>query len=197
MPHSQYALPLVRQLLAEAGLSLGQCDAFAFGAGPGRFSGLRLACGIVQAFVFAVERPGVAVNSLAAVAGGNYGDAAAHTEALLPAHRGHVYAAHCRRTATWRSARPRLLAVENYAPSSHTRCLCGQGFVEYPQLLESTRANFSRRLLQADAAAVAAIAAVMLAAGQTLAAAACQPLYVRRHVAQTTAERAASKNPQA
>lgn len=194
VPHSEYALPLVRRLLAESGMTLAQCDAFAFGAGPGRFSGLRMACGIVQAFAFALERPGVAVNSLAAIAENNYGNTAAHAEVALPAQRGHVYVAHCRRTVTWRSARPRLLALENYVPAARTRRLCGQAFVEYPQLLDSPRADFCDRAPQADAAAVGTIAAAMFAAGETLAAVACQPLYVRRHVAQTMAERAGGKN---
>jgi tRNA threonylcarbamoyladenosine biosynthesis protein TsaB len=46
--HSELALPMLERLAQDAGMRLAQLDAIAFGAGPGSFTGLRIACGIAQ-----------------------------------------------------------------------------------------------------------------------------------------------------
>ncbi|MBL8479332.1 MAG: tRNA (adenosine(37)-N6)-threonylcarbamoyltransferase complex dimerization subunit type 1 TsaB, partial [Sterolibacteriaceae bacterium] len=45
---SERVLPWVHELLAEGQMGLAQLDGIAFGAGPGSFTGLRLACGVAQ-----------------------------------------------------------------------------------------------------------------------------------------------------
>jgi len=44
--HSERLLPLVNAALEEAGASLADLDGVAFGAGPGSFTGIRIACGV-------------------------------------------------------------------------------------------------------------------------------------------------------
>lgn len=66
--HSDRVLPLVDAMLHQAGLQMKAIDAFAFGAGPGSFTGLRIACGVVQGLAYACSRPVVAVGSLRALA---------------------------------------------------------------------------------------------------------------------------------
>ena len=66
--HSDRVLPLVDAILAEAGLRMSEIDAFAFGAGPGAFTGLRLACGVAQGIALAADLGVAVVGSLQALA---------------------------------------------------------------------------------------------------------------------------------
>lgn len=68
--HGDLLLGMMRELLAGAGLQVGQIDLFAFGCGPGSFTGLRIAAAVVQGVALAAEKPVVGVSTLAAMAQG-------------------------------------------------------------------------------------------------------------------------------
>src|SRR5260370_29020917 len=69
--HSELVVGVVSAVLAEAGCDLAGVDEIAFGAGPGSFTGLRIACGVAQGLSFANGTPLRAVSSLLALAEGS------------------------------------------------------------------------------------------------------------------------------
>jgi tRNA threonylcarbamoyladenosine biosynthesis protein TsaB len=66
--HAELVLPWADALLAEAGIAKSQLDAIAVGRGPGAFTGVRLAIALAQGIALALDRPVVAVSTLAALA---------------------------------------------------------------------------------------------------------------------------------
>ncbi|HET8730268.1 MAG TPA: tRNA (adenosine(37)-N6)-threonylcarbamoyltransferase complex dimerization subunit type 1 TsaB [Moraxellaceae bacterium] len=65
-------LPMADEVLAEAGVPLGDLDVLAYSRGPGAFTGVRIAAAAVQAFAFARDLPVVAVSSLQTLAQGTW-----------------------------------------------------------------------------------------------------------------------------
>ncbi len=90
--HGQLILPMIESLLADAGLTLAQMDTLAFGRGPGGFTGVRIANGVIQGLAFGADLPVVPVSSLAALAQGAHTDMnATHILAAIDARMGEVY----------------------------------------------------------------------------------------------------------
>lgn len=194
--HSQAVLPMVQELLKEAGLSLAQCDAVAFGAGPGSFTGVRTACGVAQGLAFGAGLPVLPMNTLEAMAEACRAlSGASEVLCVLDARMGEVYWAQYRfGSGGWiEVAAPALSAPEAVAPlAAEGLQACGNGLAAYPEAFAG-RDFAATSLLEVmpHAREIAQLGARALAAGQAVPAAGAQPIYLRNKVAYTSAERQA------
>jgi tRNA threonylcarbamoyladenosine biosynthesis protein TsaB len=158
-------------------------DAVAFGAGPGSFTGLRIACGIAQGLALPCGLPVLGVSTLEALAEES---GAARVVACIDARMREVYyAALQREDGRWREvisatcAAPAKLALP---PGDWIGA--GNGFAVYGNLgLKKVLPE-----VHPTAVAVARLAAPRLAAGEGVDAALAAPVYVRDKVAFTKAE---------
>ncbi len=94
--HAALILPMAEQLLAEAGLTVPQLDLLAFGRGPGSFTGVRIAAGVIQGIAFAADLPVLPVSTLTALAQGVGREAgASQVLAAIDARMGELYWSSC------------------------------------------------------------------------------------------------------
>ncbi len=90
--HTQLLLPMVEEILAEAGIKLQQLDAIAFANGPGSFTGLRIATGVTQGLAFGADLPVIPVTTLETMAFTLFRERFAHyIISSLDARMGEVY----------------------------------------------------------------------------------------------------------
>ena len=207
--HSLSILPMVQSLLAEAGLVLADCDAIAYGSGPGSFTGVRTACGVAQGLAFGAHLPVVPVVTLAAMAlachqQGQIQAPAGHGAdilAVLDARMGEVYWAQYHFDGSSATPQvvigPTLSAPDGVLPQGAVQA-CGNGLEAYAAaFVNAPFAAGGQPGLMPHAAQVGQLARLAFAAGQVVSAADAQPLYLRNKIAYTSAERLDIKTAQA
>jgi tRNA threonylcarbamoyladenosine biosynthesis protein TsaB len=194
--HSELALPMLEKLLGDAGLTASQLDGVAFGAGPGSFTGLRIACGLAQGLAFARDLPVIAVSSFEAIA---QESGEPRVIACIDARMREVYYSALERRggehssgthlSIWREVVPgQCVAPQEAAPPPGEGWAgCGSGFQAYPEFL-SGKILRKKPEVHPTAFAVAQLAAPRFAAGEGIDAALAAPVYLRDKVAFTTQE---------
>lgn len=94
--HNEHLLPMVDELLARAGLAPQDLDLVAFAAGPGSFTGVRIAAAAAQGIALGAQAQIVAVPSTAALARcawRRHGDAARRVLVCIHSRQQLVYVA--------------------------------------------------------------------------------------------------------
>jgi tRNA threonylcarbamoyladenosine biosynthesis protein TsaB len=198
--HSSLLLPMIDGLLREAGVTLRQLDGIGYGAGPGSFTGLRIACAVTQGLAFGADLPVVGVSTLQSIAEQT---GAGRVLTVLDARMAEVYWAAYARAGEHAEGRegwvtvsePQLALPESVAvPSGDDWVGAGNGFAALGDVLRPRLAAQLVRIdaeLVPDAAAMAPLAAAAFARGEGMDPALAAPVYLRDKVALTVDERRA------
>jgi tRNA threonylcarbamoyladenosine biosynthesis protein TsaB len=201
--HAELALPWAEELLADAGVKRSQLDAIAVGCGPGAFTGVRLGIALAQGIALALDRPVVAVSTLAALAmRAETSDAStSRVLAAIDARMGEVYSA----AFELRDGDAHALSEERVSPPDSVVVPgeeggwvgVGTGFGAAENALSQRLAS---RFVSIDAtqlphaADVARLAAKAFARGEAVAAERIEPAYLRNNVALTLVEQQALRD---
>ncbi len=193
---AEMILGMVNEVLVEARIEVAQIQGIAYGAGPGSFTGLRIAAGVTQGLALARGIGVIGVGSLLALSeeAGKDG-AGGQMIACLDAHMGEVYhAAYRRAGAGWEEVSAPGLYRPEAVPVAPGRDWtgCGDGFAAYRERL-AARLGESVSAIRPEATptarAVLKLAIPRFAAGEAKDAATAVPVYLRDKVALKTSER--------
>lgn len=190
--HSMTVLAMLQDLMREADITLNDCDALAFGVGPGSFTGVRTACGLAQGLAFGANIPVVPVVTLLAIAHAARSDGAGdNIISILDARMGEVYWAQYRYQDKWEIViAPTLSAAASVKPEGKVHA-CGNGLAAYADDFSQLADVPRQAMIAPHASDIAQLAVAALANGEALHARDAQPLYLRNKVALTTIERLA------
>ena len=185
--HSQKILPMVDAVMQEAGAKLAQLNGLAFGRGPGSFTGVRIATGIIQGLALGSDLPVAGVSTLAAMAqqvisSDNVSDVAVAIDARMS----EVYFAHYRNNQGVADlvGEEAVIAPEQVAELidvSHM-AVAGTGWLAYPVLAAQLSDKQVVKVSYPYARFMLPQAEIVLAGGQGVSAENVTPEYLRNTV---------------
>ena len=193
--HTRLLMPMIRDVLDEAGTSLTALDAIVLGNGPGSFIGMRIAASVAQGLAYGAGLGIIPVSSLAAVAAELMSQSAANTVAVAQdAHLQEVYLGLYERGA---DGLPRSMCDERLQAAGaidelsrgepHSTVAAGQGWERYPGLFAANERWLAGKpqVLYPRARYLLGLSAL----GSAIDAGDLQPAYLRHKVAEKPAPR--------
>jgi tRNA threonylcarbamoyladenosine biosynthesis protein TsaB len=183
--HSQRLLPMIDDVLTEAKAELTELEFIGFGRGPGSFTGVRIATGMLQGLALGANLPAIGVSTLAAMAQ----QAIDTYQALdvfcaIDARMGEVYFAHYQAF----DGLARLKGTEQVLPPSEAAKLLtditdaygvGTGWAAYAELDPNQLIIVAEDILYPHAKYMLPLAIALFKQGQAQDAIEVQPVYVR------------------
>lgn len=190
--HSKIILPQIQALLNAADIQLNDLHGIAFGAGPGSFTGVRIAAGVAQGLGFGANLSVVSVCTLLALAEAS---GKSKVVACLDARMGEVYHAAYEKIADeWQT----IISPGLYKPDA-VPTLEGAGWVGAGSGWQTYSVQLSivyaAQLIEVQpqllptASAILRLAKPVFARGEAKPAGEAMPIYIRNRVALKTAER--------
>lgn len=193
--HTRILVPMIAELLADAGLTLSDLDAVVLGNGPGSFIGMRIGASVVQGLCFGASIPVVPVSSLAAIAEEAF--ATYEHEFVVvaqDARMNEVYLACFQRGL---AGRPETVGNESIAAVGELPLACasfaaaGAAWDRYPQLVAANQQKMEAQLpiLLPRARYLLSPGQHAFTTGTSIAPEALNPAYLRMKVAEKPAAR--------
>lgn len=184
--HADIVLPMVQSLLNDAGLAFRDLDGIAYGRGPGGFTGVRIAIGVVQGLAFGASLPTAGISNLAAVAQ-QVAQPGQRVLVCMDARMNEVYwgVYVCDPTTGLVVAD----GLERVGPAASVEAaatldvLAGTGFRAFPELAGRFAPLVAQESVLPRAVEIALLGESQLHTGKGLPASQAQPVYLRDQVA--------------
>jgi tRNA threonylcarbamoyladenosine biosynthesis protein TsaB len=194
--HTKLILPMVDKLLSVAGLRPQQLTALAFGRGPGSFTGVRIATGVIQGIALGADLPIVPVSTLAALAQDYFDNSFVNVAfTAMDARMGEIFWSVYGRDG---QGLAQLVEAETVTPASQVNFpqtpggAIGSGWTTYSTELEHRLMGLiveRQAEVLPRARAIARLGVAGFACGDAVPAEQAMPVYLRDKVAKKESER--------
>ena len=186
--HSQRILPMIDEVLKEANVTLHDLDYLAFGRGPGSFTGVRIATGVLQGLALGTGHKVLGISTLAAMAQQAYVQhQSEQVTAAIDARMSEVYFGQYQLQHNVMT----LIGEEQVIPPEEALVLLsrhlemagvGTGWQAYPALNGAANVEVLTRVLYPNAVYMLPLAKALIAAGRAVEVEDIQPVYLRDKV---------------
>jgi tRNA threonylcarbamoyladenosine biosynthesis protein TsaB len=186
--HSQRILPMIDEVLKEAKITLQDLEYLAFGRGPGSFTGVRIATGVLQGLALGTGHKVIGISTLAAMAQQAYAqNQSEHVCAAIDARMLEVYFGQyqLKQGVMTLMGEERVLSPDEGSlllSSSKVITGVGTGWLAYPELNVTDKIDVLPDVLYPNAVFMLPIAKALIADGQAVTVDDIQPVYLRDKV---------------